>query len=189
MKKQSNGRLFKVYLGAVVIFATSVGSVLAAGITIGNPYKNTEFGQGVFLIKACDDWIQLNLVAGATGANGAPAGYSALTGITIDGLDTVKCKSTKFTIGARNSSSVMLPLYRTDKFKFLCADKSCVIGKNAEGDFDLSISALQVASLKVSDSFHTLSFNSSTGVFTVNFTQPTILATDVSSLTIQSSSI
>ena len=189
MKRQLNTRLFRVYLGAGVIVSTSIGSVLASGITIGTPDRNTEFGQGVYLIKACDDWVKLNLVTGATGAYGAPAGYSALTGITIDGLDTVKCKSTKFTIGARNSSSVMLPLYRTDKFKFLCADKSCVIGKNAEGDFDLSISALQIASLTVSDSFHTLSFNSSTGVFTVNFTQPTILATDVSSLTIQSSSI
>ena len=189
MKKQSNGRLLKVYLGAVVIFATSVGSVLAAGITIGNPYKNTEFGQGVYLIKACDDWVKLNLVAGATGSNGAPAGYSALTGITIDGLDTVKCKSTKFTIGARNSSSAVLPLYRTDKYKLLCADKACVIGKSAEGDFDLSISSQSVASLTISDTYHTLLFNSSTGLFTVNFTQPTILATDVSSLIIQSSTI
>ena len=189
MKKLSNARLFKVYLGALVIVFTSVGSVLASGITIGNPYKNTEFGQGVYLIKACDDWVKLNLVAGATGANGAPAGYSALIGITIDGLDTAKCKSTKFTIGARNASSTLLPLYRTDKYKLLCADKACVIGKSAEGDFDLSISALQVASLTISDSYHTLSFSSQNGVFTVTFTQPAILATDISSLTIQSSSI
>jgi len=189
MKKQTNGRLFKVYLGAVVIFATSVGSVLAAGINIGDPTKGTEFGQGIYLIKACDDWVKLNLVAGATGSNGAPAGYSALIGITIDGLDTAKCKGIKFTIGARNSSSAVLPLYRTDKNKVLCAEKACVIGKSSEGDFDLSISALQVAALTISDSYHTLSFNSSTGIYTVIFTQPTILATDVSSLIIQSSSI
>jgi hypothetical protein len=189
MKKQSNTRLFRVYLGTIVIFATSIGSVLAAGINIGDPTKGTEFGQGIYLIKACDDWVKLNLAAGATGANGAPAGYSALTGITIDGLDTAKCKSTKFTIGARNSSGAVLPLYRIDKNKVLCADKACVIGKSAEGDFDLSISALQIAALTISDSYHTLSFNSSTGIYTVTFTQPTILATDVSSIFIQSLSI
>jgi hypothetical protein len=189
MKKQSNTRLFRVYLGTIVIFATSIGSVLAAGINIGDPTKGTEFGQGIYLIKACDDWVKLNLAAGATGANGAPAGYSALTGITIDGLDTAKCKSTKFTIGARNSFGAVLPLYRIDKNKVLCADKACVIGKSAEGDFDLSISALQIAALTISDSYHTLSFNSSTGIYTVTFTQPTILATDVSSIFIQSSSI
>ena len=189
MKKQSNGRLVKVYLGAVVIFATSIGSVLASGITIGDPIKGTEFGQGVFLIKACDDWIKLNLVAGATGANGAPAGYSALTGITISGLDRTKCNSTKFKIGARDSNGAILPLFRTDRQSKLCADKACVIGKSAEGDFDLSISSQKVASLSISDSYLTLSFNSSTGVFTVSFSYPTILATSVSSLTIQSSNI
>ena len=189
MKKKSNVRLFKVYLGAVVIFATSVGSVLAAGITIGNPYKNTEFGQGVFLIKACDDWIQLNLVAGATGANGAPAGYSALTGITIDGLDVAKCVSTKFSIGARSAIGSVLPLYRTDRQRYMCSQKACVIGTNAQADFDLTVSSKKVVCLFVSNSYHSLSYDSSTATYTVIFTQPAILATDVSSLIIQSSSI
>ena len=189
MKKKSNVRLFKVYLAAVVIFATSVGSVLAAGITIGNPYKNTEFGQGVFLIKACDDWIQLNLVAGATGANGAPAGYSALTGITIDGLDVAKCVSTKFSIGARSAIGSVLPLYRTDRQRYMCSQKACVIGTNAQADFDLTVSSKKVVSLFVSNSYHSLSYDSSTATYTVIFTQPAILATDVSSLIIQSSSI
>ena len=189
MKKQSNGRLFKVYLGAVVIVTTSVGSVLATGVTIGTSAKSTEFGQGVFLIKACDDWIQLNLVAGTTGANGAPAGYSALTGITIDGLDVAKCVSTKFSIGARGASGSVLPLYRTDKYKFMCSQKACVIGTNAQADFDLTVSPKKVVSLSVSNSYHSLSYDSSTATYTVTFTQPAILATDVSSLIIQSSSI
>ena len=189
MKKKSNARLFKVYLGAVVIFATSVGSVLAAGISIGASARGTEFGQGVYLIKACDDWIQLNLVAGETGSKGAPAGYSALTGITIDGLDVTKCSSTKFSIGARSSNGSVLPLYRTDKQKFMCSQKACVIGSNAQADFDLAVSSKKVVSLSVSNSYHSLTYNSSTATYTVTFTQPAILATDVSSLIIQSSSI
>jgi hypothetical protein len=189
MKKQSNGRLFKVYLGAVVIFATSVGSVLAAGINIGASTRGTEFGQGVYLIKACDDWIQLNLVVGATGANGAPAGYSALTGITIEGLDVSKCSSTKFSIGARSASGSVLPLYRTDRQRYMCSQKACVIGTNAQADFDLAVSSKKVVSLSVSNSYHSLSYSSSTATYTVSFTQPAILATDVSSLIIQSSSI
>ena len=189
MKKKSDARLFKIYLAAVVIFTSSVGSVLASGINVNDSTNGTEFGRGIYLIKACDSWIQLNLVAGETGSNGAPAGYSALTGITISGLDVAKCTSKKLSIGARSSNGSVLPLYRTDRQKFMCSQKACVIGSNAQANFDLVVSAKKVVSLSVSNSYHSLSYNSSTATYTVTFTQPAILATDVSSLIIQSSSI
>lgn len=189
MNKRFNSKL----LLASIIFLGALGlgtsSVLASGISMGGIDQSREFGQGSFVIKVCDNWVRLDLVPGATGTYGAPAGFSPLVGITIDGLDTGNCKSTKFTMGARSSTGSTLPLYRTDKEKQLCVTKACVIGKSAEGDFDLLISAQQIASLTTADKYHTLALNTSTGVFTINFTQPTILATDVSNLTIQSASI
>ena len=71
----------------------------------------------------------------------------------------------------------------------MCSQKACVIGSNAQADFDLAVSSKKVVSLSVSNSYHSLTYNSSTATYTVTFTQPAILATDVSSLIIQSSSI
>ena len=79
-------------MGAAVIVLASLGSSLASNVAIGDGDGTTEFGQGEFTVKVCDSWIQLNLISGTTGQYGAPAGLSALTGITIQGLDASKCK-------------------------------------------------------------------------------------------------
>ena len=172
------------------MLAATFGSALAANIDMGNSAKGSEFGQGTFTIKACDTWIQLNLVAGATGQNGAPAGLSALTGVGVQGLMPTQCKSTKFTVQALDSTGKVLPLYRTDQTAALCSSKPfCVIGKNSESDLILQISSTGVVSLANSDSYHQLTYNSTTGVYTFSFTQPGQLAQSISTLTVQSSGV
>jgi hypothetical protein len=64
----------------------------------------------------------------------------------------------------------------------------CVIGRNAESDLVLTIDSSASVSLYGSDSYHQLSFDSSTGIYSISFTQPGQLARDISTLTIQSSS-
>jgi hypothetical protein len=188
MERLSKPKAFRAVLGAMIILVTTVGSVLAANIAIGNSGKGAEFGQGVFTIKACDTWIQLNLVNGPTGQYGAPAGLSALTGVTIQGLNPTACKSTKFTIQAIGSGTTVLPVYRTDKKSNMCTTMPvCVIGRNAESDLVLTIDSSASVSLYGSDSYHQLSFDSSSGIYSVSFTQPGQLARDISTLTIQSS--
>ena len=54
MERLSKPKAFRAVLGATIILVTTVGSVLAANIAIGNSGKGAEFGQGVFTIKACD---------------------------------------------------------------------------------------------------------------------------------------
>ena len=190
MNREPRGRIFRAITGAGIILLASLGSVQAANIAIGNTSQPTEFGQGVFSFKTCDSWIQMDLVNGATGKNGAPSGLSALTGITIQGLDAIKCKSTRFTIRAIDSSNKVLPVYRTDKKSQMCSESPiCVIGKTAESDLVVDISTKGSVSLFDSDEFHSMSYSSSTGIYTITFGQPGQLARDISNLTIQSASI
>jgi hypothetical protein len=188
MKPLSGPKALRATLGAVIVLVATLGSALAANIAIGNSPRGSEFGQGSFTIKACDTWISLNLVAGATGQYGAPAGLSALTGVSVQGLMPSQCPSTKFTFQALDSGGKVLPLYRTDQTASLCSTKPfCVIGKNSESDLILIISATGVVSLFNPDSYHQLNYNSTTGNYTFSFTQPSQLAQTISTLTVQSS--
>jgi hypothetical protein len=181
-------RPLRAIVGAAIILIVILGSALAASIAIGNSNKPSEFGQGVFQLKVCDSWIQLNLVSGATGQYGAPAGYSALTGVSLQGLDVSQCKSKKFTIQAVDSSNNILPIYRTDKKVQMCSvNPGCVIGRNSESDLILMVSSSGIASLYNPDIYHQMTFDGSTGLYTFSFTQPGQLAQGISSLIIQSS--
>lgn len=183
------GRSIKFNVGASILLTATIGTALAANFAIGAPNLNTEFGQGVYSLKACDSWIQLNVIAGPTGQNGAPAGYSALTGVTIEGLDASKCANTQFMIGAIGSEGESISMYRIDDSSYLCSDNSCVPESNSETSFALAINDSSTVSLVKTDGYHSLSFNNQTGIYTVNFEQAAVLASEVAQLTIQSSGI
>ena len=189
MKRGNKSYALRAVAGSAVIVFATLGSSLAANIGIGTTSGTVEFGQGEFTLKACDSWIQLNLISGSTGQNGAPSGFSALTGITIVGLDTSQCKSTQFTIQAFDQSLNPLPIYRTDGKSKLCSDSPCQIGKSAESDLVVQVSSSGVVALDSSDQYRTMSFNNSTGIYQIVFAKPAQLALDIANLTIQSSAI
>ena len=182
-------RSIKFNIGASILLTATIGTALAANFAIGAPDISTEFGQGVYSLEACDSWIQLNVIAGPTGKYGAPGGFSALTGVSIEGLDASKCENTQFTIGAVGADAQDISLYRTDDSKNLCSDQICTPGSTSQTSFALTINDSSNVSLVQTDGYHSLSYNNSTGVYTINFNQPTILASDVGQLTIQSSGI
>jgi hypothetical protein len=182
-------RSIKFNVGASILLTATLGTALAANFAMGAPDISTEFGQGVYSLKACDSWIQLNVIAGATGKNGAPAGLSALTGVSIEGLDASKCANTQFTIGAIGATQDEISLYRSDASQNLCSDQSCTPGTTSQTSFALSINDSSVVSLVKTDGYHSLSYNNQTGVYTVRFNQPAVLASEVAQLTIQSSGI
>lgn len=187
MIHEPRARVTRAITGAAMILVATLGSVLAANIAIGNSGKAAEFGQGVYQLKACDSWIQMNLVSGPTGRYGAPAGLSALTGVSIQSLMPRQCPSTKFTVQALDSAGKVLPLYRTDETSALCSSKPfCVIGKNSQSDLILTISASGVVSLFNPDTYHQLTYDTATGIYTFSFTQPGQLAQGISTLIIQS---
>ena len=190
MKLGNKSYALRAVMGGAVIVLASLGSSLAANVAIGDADGTTEFGQGEFTLKVCDSWIQLNLLSGSTGEYGSDSdGLSALTGITIEGLDASQCKSTKFTIQAFDQSLNLLPLYRTDGKSSLCSNSSCKIGRSAESDLVVQVSSSGVVALDSSDQYRTMTFDSSTGIYQIVFAKPAQLARDITNLTIQSSAL
>jgi hypothetical protein len=189
MKQAPKSYAVRAVIGGVAIVVASLGSSLASNIGIRGSQGKIEFGQGEFILKACDSWIQLNLISGPTGEYGAPAGHSALTGITIQGLDVNQCKSTKFTLQAFDNSASLLPLYRTDEISNLCSASACTIGENSKAQVVVTVSASKVVELESPYSYHSLTFDNSLGVYNILFAQPAQLARDITNLTIQSSAL
>jgi hypothetical protein len=179
-------RMIKLYAGAIILLATGMGSILAANIFITTQGGGKEFGQGEYFIKACDAWITMDFISGATGEAGAPAGFSPLTGVSIAGLDASQCAKTKFTVGVLDTHSNNVPLYRVDSQPLICTDSACDLS-NSQFDFTLDIDAQGVISLQNPDLFHNLSFDNKSGIYRVAFTQPASLAKDIARITVQSS--
>jgi hypothetical protein len=189
MNYKERERTIKLYIGAFILVATGMGSILAANIFISTPSSGQEFGQGEYLIKTCDTWIRLDLQSGATGEAGAPEGFSPLTGISISGLDAKQCAGTSFSVGVIDRYGFDLPLYRTDGQVGMCSDVLCTDTINSFNTFTLNIDAQGTVGLQSTDLFHELAFDQTNGVYTVHFAQPTILARDIARLTIQSSNL
>ena len=189
MNLQSSGRALRALTGAGIILTACLGSALAANIAIGNSENTTEFGQGEFTLKACDSWIQLDLVSGTTGQFGAPSGLSALAGITIQGLDASQCKSTQFTIQAMGDSLNPLPLYRTDRKNTLCSSDPCTIGVSAESDLLVQVSSSGVVTLSGANQYQSMDFDEDSGIYKISFTRPAQLAAEINNLIIQSTDI
>ena len=189
MKRGNKSYALRAVMGGAVIVLASLGSSLASNVAIGDGDGTTEFGQGEFTLKVCDSWIQLNLISGTTGQYGAPAGLSALTGITIQGLDASQCKSTRFTIQAIDQSLNPLPIYRTDGKSKLCSESSCQIGLNSESELIFQVSSTGVVALTNPNQYRTIRFDDTLGIYEITFAKPAQLARDITNLTIQSSAL
>ena len=190
MRGGNKSYALRAVMGGAVIVLASLGSSLASNIGIGDSEGKTEFGQGEFTLKACDSWIQLNLLAGSTeDYDDDTEGLSALSGITIEGLDASRCKSTKFTIQVIDEELNPLPIYRTDGKSNLCSSAACTIGRNSEAEIVVAVTSSGRVELDNPDQFHELIFDDSLGIYQIAFAQPAQLARDVTNLTIQSSAL
>ena len=94
-------------LTMVFLVVFSIGSTVAASITI-NKGKITEFGQGIYQVKACDQFITIHLVgstASYTSTGLVGSGYSNVSNIRLVGLDPVSCKGNTIRIRLFKSGS------------------------------------------------------------------------------------
>jgi hypothetical protein len=85
-----------------------------------------------------------------------------------------------------DSHSNSLPLYRIDSQPLICTDAACDL-TNSQFDFTLNIDGQGVISLQNPDLFHSLNFDSNTGIYRVAFTEPASLTKDIARITVQSS--
>jgi len=166
----------KLIIGLLLTILTGIGSIFAGNFSMGQSVSALEYGQGVYKISACDDWVRVNLSAGATGEHGAPEGLSALTGVVISSLDTRACSGTEFTISAVDEENNPLSMYRTGE---LVGPAEIKLQIDADGNLTSSIPS----------SVYLIDHNPLTADFTITFVNPAILANSVGRLNIQTTSL
>jgi len=166
----------KLIAGLLLTIVTAIGSIFAGNFSMGNYASAVEYGQGVYKIEACDGWVRVNIIAGATGEHGAPEGLSALTGVVISSLDTRACAGTEFTISAVDEENNPLAMYRTGD---LGGPAEIKLQIDAEGNLTSSIPS----------SVYLIDQNPLTADFAITFVNPAILANSVGRLNIQTASL
>lgn len=179
-------------VGFGLVALSVVGFTVAASITIGNGNR-LEFGQGLYQITSCDQWIGIKLNPSAA----SYSGQSRVANVNISGLDALNCRGVNFKIQFLSNSSAILPLFTdasglVDRLLLNVSSDVSKTRANAVGFYDgygaLVTSSLSGTNGYAYDGYQYLSYNSSTGVYTVVFNYPQATMSAVNSLTVQSAS-
>ena len=183
----------KFLIGFGLLVMSVVGFTAAANISIGSGNR-LEFGQGLYEITACDQWIgiKLNPTAASYG------GQSRVANVNISGLDvldTGKCRGVDFRIQLRNVSDVVMPLFSdnsglVDRLLFNVSSDVSKDRRNALSFYDgfgvMVTSSISGTGGYAYDGSQYLSYNGSTGIYTIIFNSPQATMSAVYSLTVQS---
>jgi hypothetical protein len=179
-------------IGFGLLAMSVVGFTLAANITIGNGNR-LEFGQGLYQITSCDQWIGIKLNPSAA----SYSGQSRVANINFSGFDALNCRGKDIKIQLLDGSSVILPIFSdasglVDRVLLNVSSDVSKGRANAVGFYN-GYGALVTSSLSGSngyayDSGQYLSYNSNTGVYTILFNSPQATMSAVNSLTVQSAS-
>ena len=195
-KPKHSRRIFAILLVSVLAISTT----FAATVTL-NKGKGVEFGQGLYQITACDQFVSVALTPSAAiyASDGSytGSGYSNVGNIRISGLDPVACAGTTirvklFTTGISNP----LQIY-TDTSTV--ANQSTgsgytqmvwVINKVPQANIANDITLLDEngANIGKFDAKQYLKYTSATGDWTDIFTYPRAAVLQVNSLTLESAS-
>jgi hypothetical protein len=144
-----------------------LNTTLAANISL-NSSGRVEFGQGLAITTACSGSNSLTVTPNSSFTNAAGAGGFYFNSVSVSGIPT-SCNGVDFTLSVYDSTtSTALPIFATNK-------SVARIWSDA-GTFKLGSGSVSGASI-----------TSNSGAFTVSFTSPASLATNVSRLTLQSS--
>lgn len=209
--ERESGHRGKRLIALLLIGIGLVGSTVAANISIGN--GRIEMGQGLYRIKACDQWV-------AVGLNPSEAVYGGLSkvkSIDLIGLDPRLCKNVVFRIKFFKNSDLntALPLFygvtgsdTTTGTVTLGNVTQLSIYDTATVSFPATATYNQYASKALTlinmagtnvgyaDTYHSITYYAAAGVYRINFLEPNANQTDlkcfmneVEKITIESSNL
>jgi hypothetical protein len=182
-------RSSKFILGFSLLALSVVGFTVAANITIGNGNR-LEFGQGLYKITSCDQWVGIKLNPSAA----SYSGQSRVANMNISGLDALNCKGVNFKIQLLDNASAILPIFSdasglVDRV-MLNVSSSAVNRANAVSFYNgygvLVTSSLSGSNGYAYDGYQYLSYNANTGIYSILFNYPQATMSAVNSLTVQS---
>jgi hypothetical protein len=186
----------RLNLGIFIVVLGVLGSTVAANISLNTGSKR-EFGQGIFQIKACDQWVGVGLTTG----QGAQNTYVA--NVRLVGLDPRGCKGTIFRIKFFPSGSTTpMNMYLGAGPTTATTDSvtaTSLVTKIVNTSYTGSTQALyeewaanavtlidpQGRDIEYADAYEFIDYEAATGEYTVIFTYPRAVAAQVSSITIE----
>jgi hypothetical protein len=185
----------KLNIGIFLLIMGVLGSTVAANISLSG--GRTEFGQGIFQVKACDQWVGINLVTGEGAAN------PYVVNVEILGLDPRQCLGTIFRLKFFSTgSTAALPVFVSGGPSGTLSDsvtatslvskitKTAYTGNNqtAYGNWAFDAMTLidpQGRDIGYEDDYQLVDYYRSSGIYVIAPTYPRLLATSVNSITIE----
>ena len=87
---------FGLIVGLSLVVFSLFSSTLAANLTLNSGVRK-EFGSGVYLIKTCDQWVQIYLASNGT----------TVQNVQLQGLDVTQCVNSNIQIKLYGSSGIL----------------------------------------------------------------------------------
>jgi hypothetical protein len=188
-----SSRGFRLTLLALII--SLVGTTFAINVTI-NGNNRVEFGQGLYRITSCDQFMNVNLKSG----NAFADGYSRVESIELSGLDVARCANTSIRLRLYDASNPA-PMdlftniaYTSRGTSYPCCTETgtavvMVIAANAtQATAAQSVTLISPSGRNIGygDRHESIRYESTTAVFTVTFASPLAIMRDVAKTTLES---
>ena len=174
-----------------------LGATFAANITI-NGDNRIEFGQGIYQITSCDQFINVKLKS----SNAFSDGLSRVGSIELSGLDVARCAGTSLRLRMYDSSNpAPLDIFTNVAYTFRSTSYPCctetgtavvmVIASDAQqataGD-SITLISPSGKSIGYGDRHQSIGYDPDSGVFSVSFMSPLAIMRDVANTTFESAS-
>ena len=184
----------KLVLGFGILILAFTGLTFAASLSLNT--GNVEFGQGIYQIKSCDQWVGINLVPTAA----SYSGQSRVANIQISGLDALRCRGSNFKIQLYPSgvAPAAMKIFtdasgEVDRLLLSISSDNSKTRANAISFIDgygrlVTSSTMANGTGYAYDGYEYLTYATTNGVYTVAFLRPLATMNTVSSLTVQSAS-
>ena len=177
-----------LFLGIFLVLLSAIGATFAANISINGSNK-IEFGQGVYVVEACNGWIQISLSYGETNGEGD----SYITSFVINGLDTRMCTSTNIEFKAYDLSedpaSGQLNLYNIYDPEDVNEETPIPVNQftlRIDEQENVTLVDSEGSEIADEDPFISLDIEDATKTYIVGFTNPLATVAQLARITVES---
>jgi hypothetical protein len=188
-----SSRAFRWTLVAVIL--SLVGTTFAVNVTI-NGNNRVEFGQGVYRITSCDQFINVALKSSSAFADG----LSRVGSIELSGLDVARCANTSIRLRLYDASNpAPMDLFNNIAYTSrgtsypCCTETGTAVVMVIAAGATQSTAAQSVTLVSPSgrnigygDRHESIRYEATTAVFTVSFASPLAIVRDVAKTTLES---
>jgi hypothetical protein len=181
-----------LYAGLGLLVFAAIGASLAQTITL-NTTGRVEFGQGVVTLKACDSFISISLSPSSatfsgTRANGSSyVNASRVKNIRFSSLDTRACAGKRVKVELFDNTNASAMNLFTDADSIAVSKVILVIDPDRNIDRADAVTLLNGKGQNIGyfDSYQFLDFNPDNASYTLIFSSPLALMSDVYRLTVE----